>query len=98
MFQALPQELDDRLPRTIRDLRPFTRPQEAVADAGIHGVAVGLVVRPDRRVPPRRDSRSGAIATKPSLASCSVVWRMKSDIPKISWITTTAGAGSLRSG
>src|SRR5213078_35069 len=36
--------------------------------------------------------------TKPSLASCSVVWRMKSDIPKISWITTTTGAGSLRSG
>src|SRR5213078_35068 len=27
-----------------------------------------------------------------------VVWRMKSDIPKISWITTTTGAGSLRSG
>jgi len=52
----------------------------------------------DGGVPPRRDSRSGAIATKPSLASCSVVWRMKSDIPKISWITTTTGAGSLRSG
>ena len=34
--------------------------------------------------PPRRDNRSGAIATKPSFASCSVVWRMKSDMPKIS--------------
>ena len=35
-------------------------------------------------VPPRRDNRSGATARNPSLASCSVVWRMKSDIPKIS--------------
>src|SRR5206468_11673297 len=49
-------------------------------------------------VPPRRESRSGAIATKPSFASCSVVCRMKSDMPKISWITITAGAGAGRSG
>ena len=35
-------------------------------------------------VPPRRDNRSGAIATKPSLASCSVVCLTKSDMPKIS--------------
>src|SRR3989449_76217 len=47
-------------------------------------------------VPPRRDRRSGASATNPSFASCSVVWRIQSDRPKISWITTTPGARSLR--
>src|SRR5207245_6756698 len=50
VFQTLPEEPEDRLPRTIRDFRLFTGPQEAVADAGIYGVAVGLVVSPDRRV------------------------------------------------
>src|SRR2546427_6594379 len=52
----------------------------------------------DGGVPPRRDRRSGASATNPSFASCSVVWRIQSDSPKISWITTTPGARSLRSG
>src|SRR5207245_10935461 len=37
-------------PRAVRDFRVFTGPQEAMADAGIHGVAVALVVRADRRV------------------------------------------------
>src|SRR2546429_6528542 len=52
----------------------------------------------DGGVPPWRDRRSGASATNPSFASCSVVWRIQSDRPKISWITTTPGARSLRSG
>src|SRR6266853_1023168 len=49
-------------------------------------------------VPPRRVSRSGASATNPCWASRSVVRLMKSDIPKTSWITITAGAASRRSG
>ena len=67
----------------------------------VSGLSVAMSLRAlsgEAGVPPRRDSKSGAIATKPSLARCSVVCRTKSDIPKISWITITAGAGSRRSG
>ncbi len=38
------------------------------------------------------------MAMKPSAASWSVTERIQSVRPKISWITTTTGALSLRSG
>src|SRR2546430_16224820 len=50
VLQTLPEESHDRLPRAVRDFRLFTGSQETVADAGIHGIAVALVVRADRRV------------------------------------------------
>src|SRR5438132_1173676 len=50
VLQTLPEESHDRLPRAVRDFRLFTGAQETVADAGIHGIAVALVVRADRRV------------------------------------------------
>src|SRR2546427_5585660 len=48
VLQTLPEESHDHLPRAVRDFRLFTGSQETVADAGIHGIAVALVVR-DRK-------------------------------------------------
>src|SRR2546426_9120485 len=56
----------------------FRSPQEAVPDAGIDGVAVGLVVRPDRRVhvgEARVDARSEE-HTSELQSPCNLVCRL----------------------
>src|SRR5207247_11047672 len=49
VLQTLPEESHDCLPRAVRDCRLFTGSQETVADAGIHGIALALVVAAARR-------------------------------------------------
>src|SRR2546425_7763512 len=55
----------------------FFQAEDGIRDKLVTGVQTCAlpISSVEEGVPPRRDNRSGASATNPSFASCSVVWR-----------------------